>query len=648
MAFCIQCGSALEDNWSFCENCGAPVNSQTADSQSQFGNQPEEQQATVSNQPECKQTSVINQPADSQPQFVDQPTDPQLPYDSSQDPSHNLPQNEDRENRENRENHENHENHENSENREVHKVDKTRVIIAVVVAVSIVIAAALGTLLYFELNKVKLPNASEFARTSITKMTKKLEKQGLSVRIKDEFNKRKRGSFLRLDGTNPGNSVLKFNPVTIVQSKGPGVPSKGIVGKKVGSVTKILKKMGVEVKVHNVVVDNKPTGEVIGSEPIPGYSVINGNKGVINLAVASKNKGIPVNIFGMDKDKAKEKLNSLGFNDITLKPHFASKKMIGKIMGTYPSLGSQVTGGHIDLLYGVDASGARSAIATDMKGKSLEYKKGNTKLQVIGFMEPLLGTWCTKSGDCINLGATTIYTPNEYQKETRIYTINGYPGDDFSSSFDRVLRSYTPNTLEMSTDNLMQMILDVISSASVTSGEKLDPHMKDLMHNHLIAGDTGAIEFYQSLGVPYCGDDLYLLPILDQKVCEAGHLKNYDGDILSLFMELHNHKKWTGMSYKMTDFFVAIPVNAKLSELESSGYFKGKGKKQPDPNRPFILRRDPKLYKETVVPFDGEYSTSDNPFVPTSKHKPVPFAPAPDDSNAYYLVEQPFDWSSLK
>ena len=139
MAFCIQCGSALEDNWSFCENCGAPVN---------------------------------NQPADSQPQFVNQPEYPQLPYDSSQDPSHNLPQNENRENRENSE---------NSENSEVHKVDKKRVIIAVVVAVSIVIAAALGTLLYFELNKVKLPNASEFARTSITKMTKKLEKQGLSA-----------------------------------------------------------------------------------------------------------------------------------------------------------------------------------------------------------------------------------------------------------------------------------------------------------------------------------------------------------------------------------------------------------------------------------------------------------------------------------
>ena len=103
MAFCIQCGSALEDNWSFCENCGAPVNSRPSDSQTtQFSNQPEEQQTTVNNKPAA---------------------DPQLSYDSSQNPPQDPSQNG---------------NHENSENSEVHKVDKTRVIIAVVVAVSIV------------------------------------------------------------------------------------------------------------------------------------------------------------------------------------------------------------------------------------------------------------------------------------------------------------------------------------------------------------------------------------------------------------------------------------------------------------------------------------------------------------------------------
>ncbi|RIY16014.1 hypothetical protein CJI57_07225, partial [Bifidobacteriaceae bacterium WP012] len=59
MAFCIQCGSALEDNWSFCENCGAPVNSRPSDSQTtQFSNQPAvDQQSQFVNQPEEQQTS---------------------------------------------------------------------------------------------------------------------------------------------------------------------------------------------------------------------------------------------------------------------------------------------------------------------------------------------------------------------------------------------------------------------------------------------------------------------------------------------------------------------------------------------------------------------------------------------------------------
>ena len=65
-------------------------------------------------------------------------------------------------------------------------------------------------------------------------------------------------------------------------------------------------------------------------------------------------------------------------------------------------------------------------------------------------------------------------------------------------------------------------------------------------------------------------------------------------------------------------------------------------------NRPFILRRDPKLYKKTQIniPPKDVYSMP-NPFIPTRGGKPVKFAPAPDDDNAYYLVEKPFDMSKL-
>ena len=630
MAFCIQCGSNLEDSCSFCEHCGAPVERNAVPTNTVPLNTVPLNAVPTNTVPlntvplNAVPTNAI--PLNTVPtNTVPTNTIPTNTIPINVSPAPTIP------------------------TKQKRKVSKKTIIISVVVAVILILSSAIGTFCYFELNKVQLPNALEFKHKSIASIENNLKSQGLNVHIEEEFNRLARGKFIKIKGAEPGSSVSRFTPITIVASAGPGVPSNGVVGAKLESAKNILKNMGVEVKVHNVIADNKPSGEVIGTEPMPGYSVINGYKGVIHVAVATKGDGIPVDLFGMDKNKAEEKLKSLGFTDISLKPHFASKKMIGKVMGSNPSLGSRVTGGHVDLLYGVDAAGARDAIATNDKGKSLEYKKGDSKLQFISYIEPLLGTWCTKSGDCINLQYAIIPNPENITGESRIYTVNGHPSEeDYSSKDDRIYNSYAPNTLEISMDNIQQMLLDIVSSISVTSGKKLDPHMKDIMKNHLISGDTGAVEIYQSLGMPYCGKDLFVFPMSTQKVCEAGHLKNYDGNALSLFMDLHNHKKFTGMSYKMSDFFVAIPVNAKLDELEKNGYFRGKGKKQPDLNRPFILRRNPNLYKSTSVPYDGEYSTSDNPFVPTSKHKPVPFAPAPDDSNAYYLVEQPFDWNTIK
>ncbi len=102
--------------------------------------------------------------------------------------------------------------------------------------------------------------------------------------------------------------------------------------------------------------------------------------------------------------------------------------------------------------------------------------------------------------------------------------------------------------------------------------------------------------------------------------------------------------KGIGYYYTMRDFMVIVPVGAKFDELLNSGYFVGKPTRKPDLKRPFILRRDSDLYKETRKDLPkGDFV---NPFVPTYQGRAVPFAPAPDDSNAYYLVEEPFDWST--
>ncbi|RFT38107.1 serine/threonine protein kinase, partial [Bifidobacteriaceae bacterium NR003] len=103
----------------------------------------------------------------------------------------------------------------------------------------------------------------------------------------------------------------------------------------------------------------------------------------------------------------------------------------------------------------------------------------------------------------------------------------------------------------------------------------------------------------------------------------------------------------TGYYYVMQDFMVVVPVGAKFDELLNSGYFAGKVENKPDLTRPFILRRNPKLYKQTRVDLPKHTYPEWSPFIPTIKGRAVPFAPAPDDSNAYYLVEEPFDWSSI-
>ena len=173
--------------------------------------------------------------------------------------------------------------------------------------------------------------------------------------------------------------------------------------------------------------------------------------------------------------------------------------------------------------------------------------------------------------------------------------------------------------------------------------------MYDMMKNHLLSGDTGAVEFYKGFDLPSCGNKLQF-PSMGTKVCEQGKYitaksdpEKFDSDGMYKGSDAN-----TGLSYRMNDFFVLIPVNTKFGELEKSGYFKGKGKNKPDFSRPFIMRRDPKLYDKLEVAIPDN-ATGDNyptsPFVPTKENKPVPFAPAPDDDNVYYKLEEPLNWN---
>lgn len=469
---------------------------------------------------------------------------------------------------------------------------------------------------------ISIPKASALNSAPLQKTVDNLRKQGLNVTVSKEFSSVKRGGFVRFANAHPGQSVPSSSHITVIESNGPGIPKKGVVGQSIEKAKKVANSMGVPVEVYNIISTN--TGKVVATDPMPGFPVSNGSsdKSVIRLAVGVEGKGVPADLFGMDKDEAVNKLRDLGLKDVSLHPHFSSEKNLGKIIASNPALGTKFSGGHIDLYYGVDASETKNIMTMNSPDDNSVRWATNTA-------PAMFGTWCTNDGDCMEL--QTHY----YPKTNPIFTFLQFPDDPVDSNDSRFYEY-------LALCNYSQ------DPGACTLPHDYESGREDRMKNHLLSGDTGAFELYRGMGLPYCGETTN-----DNigNICVNGKwVDSFEPteDIKQYGSPDKIPGYWKGSSFRMRDFFLLVPVHANLNKIESSGYFEGKGNKKPDTTRPFILRRNPKLYTQTTVdaePYKGDIG--DNPFVPTNKHKAVPFKPAPDDSVAYYLVEKPFDWSKL-
>lgn len=489
-------------------------------------------------------------------------------------------------------------------------------LIAISISATLAVALILaGTLWYFlREREVVVPKFA--ASEKIENITKTLASSGIKSQVVDEFSGKKPGSFLRYLNVKPNSHISSSYVVKVARSKGPGVPAKGIVGKSLKSAKKILESMGVPVKVHYVV--SSKSGKILASNPVPGYSI--GKEKAIHIAVGDSTlKGVPTNLFGMNKDAAYKKMLNSSYN-VKLRPKFSSKKYLNKIVGAFPSLGSRLSGGDLTLYYGVDASQTKNTFL---------HKDQPPYMFAQMNADSIAGLWCSKSGDCLDLRAPA--KGDMYHESVSLYSSdlpydqNSYEG--YKKSFDVCNITHDPTNCYYSTD-----------------GSSDNP-----IKNHLLYGNSGVVEIYKYRGAPYCGNKL-----VDDSIA----FFCVNGTVIDQFNRpesMMNYGKLEdipgyakGASFRMDEFLLLVPLNAKLDAVEKSGYFVGKGSKRPDMSRPFILRRNPKLYKNTKADVTNKHwSVNYNPFVPTMFNKPVKFAPAPDDDNAYYLVEQPFDWSSL-
>lgn len=461
-----------------------------------------------------------------------------------------------------------------------------------------------------------------------------LRSKGFKVEIVRELNKRKKGSFISLKGIKPGSKVNHSTKITVVESLGPGMP-KNVIGKTVDEITDEVKAMGLKVEVHKVPATVKP-GTIISTYPMPGEAFNAAYEGDnMHIAIASKcnKKVVPADLLGKDIDSAKQILEKVGITKYELKPRFSSRNYIDKIVGSYPALGEENLKEvkKVTLYYGVDASETKEVLTKK------EHLDGinNADVRVTKGLSPIAGVWCNKGGECLYFNEM----PSFVEGESTV--VLGTRVGNLMNDGAKPIMISDENYLSM--NNYSQDI-----SGSILYDKKLP--MNDMMKSHLLSGDTGAVEFYKGLDLPSCGNNIFS-PSPGVRVCEHGKDINAENspekfDDQGMYKG-SNKDANTGLTYKMHDFFVLVPVNTKFDELEKSGYFKGKGKNKPDFSRPFIMRRDPKLYDKTQVAIpDGvtgpDYPTS--PFVPTKKNKPVPFAPAPDGDNVYYKIEEPLNW----
>lgn len=585
--FCANCGNNIIPGEKFCGNCGASV--------------------SYSNNVEQSQPTEVMQRTG-----VEQPTEVMQPGIQIAQPEYATP---------------------------LIKNRKLIIISACVIVAIAIIAAAIFFFTFPHFHKasptdrIVVPKAK--TSQSAQDVVRELQEKGIETHVIKDFGGSKPGNFARYQNVKPGQVIHGDRVVTVVESKGPGVPAKGVIGKTVEEAAPLLKSMGVPVKVYKVA--SLHPGKIAATNPMPGEPLDENKEIFIGVGEEDKypgDKPIPVELFDKDKDEAYKMMSDEGFK-VRLVPKYSSRKHLGKIVGSYPGLGQSHMGdSDITLYYGADASETKKMFT------SKKYYSENFTTVEVSTLTPFVGKWCTKSGDCLEFETGSAMDRDDPEKNNSLRLHGPHAMDDLVN--DDKTQYYHSFGMWQFTQNLAG------SAIKVYDDEK---HNSLPMQNTLLFGDTGMVDIFRDGGDPYCGNTIY---DVHSGLCVNGKFqdyqdldRNYPDYSRNNFIDVPGVNK--GITYKMRAYFVLVPVNAKLDELEASGFFKGKGKTKPDMDRPFILRRDPKYYSKSereVASKDGD--VRHNPFVPTEFNKPVPFAPAPDDSNVYYLVEKPFDWWFLK
>ncbi|MFR0565770.1 PASTA domain-containing protein [Bifidobacterium porcinum] len=455
-----------------------------------------------------------------------------------------------------------------------------------------------------------------------------LKAKGITSAKRQEFSGAEKGAFLGYGNAKAGQRVRSGSSVVVRESAGPGVPSN-VEHAKASTAVTILKTMGVPVHTKQIAVSSSSKlagGTVVATYPLAGQAVTDATTGIyvgVAAKTDSKTPAIPYDAIGTDINSVKDILAKAGVN-VTAKPHFSSKKNVGKLVSSSPAPGTVLSSGEsVTLYYGIGADKVQEATIGQSNAPYFYASELN---------DTVTGTYCKSAvtdvaKDCITLA------------------------QDENGSVYRVTAKDTGTSSDGHSNDILTMCFPFADGnagdiGTCSYGGSQLPAGEGGMAKRLIAKQWGAFDFGELGGSPSCGTAMF---------------SPYDEGCNASKQVVQDSHDMSGATFDMRDFYVFFASGANLDAIEKSGYFDDsalaaakKGSK-PDTSRPFILARDASQYDTTSVPYNkapvpsGQTLVQD-PFVPGVGEfsASVKFKPAPTDANAYYLVEsgQP-DWQSL-
>jgi serine/threonine-protein kinase len=145
------------------------------------------------------------------------------------------------------------------------------------------------------------------------------------------------GTVIGIAGDDPGDRVPKGSSVPLAVSSGDQFPMPDVTGRPYADAVATLEAAGLEVEVDDDSDDDTDPGSVIRTDPEPGDEVEPGDR--VTIVVAVDEVEVP-RLRGDSLEEATEELEELG-----LTVGEVSGPQDGRVMGTWPLEGTQVTSG---------------------------------------------------------------------------------------------------------------------------------------------------------------------------------------------------------------------------------------------------------------------------------------------------------------